>query len=425
MPVPATLDKMTTLEEINCGIDKEHLEEWRSSGVTDKIILANVTTLHDQLQVDRILNRRLKKMWKRPEDLVPCWCVRGVDPLTSMPTYQGVQVKPNVPRINDRGKPVKYEGARDSDTAPLFLDVGYEGYWPSILENVNERIIITEGAKKAGALLSNGFCCISIPGVSTCRKRGRLHQNLELFAKVGRSIFLCFDNDILVKREVRNALKGMGAVLKSHGAVVFVIQLPPGELKGVDDFISRNGKEAFQSLMDDSLSIQEWVDQVSEDLEVEEEDKIPQSRLARHFSLVKEEWGDKLRFNKLTKEVELAGNELNEDEVRLTMALDFDIDVSNADAHSIINRLAKADQYSPVVEYLDEISTKYKEIYQSFLDGLSLKYFGSSDPMHAIYLRKFFVGAVARARNPGCKIDTVLMLVGAQGCGKSAFLENL
>ncbi|MFM6071616.1 MAG: hypothetical protein ACKPB9_08530, partial [Dolichospermum sp.] len=69
--MPATLEKMTTLEEINCGIDREHLEEWRSSGVSDKIILANVTTLHDQLQVDRILNRRLKKMWKRPEDLVP------------------------------------------------------------------------------------------------------------------------------------------------------------------------------------------------------------------------------------------------------------------------------------------------------------------------------------------------------------------
>ncbi|MFM6254002.1 MAG: VapE domain-containing protein, partial [Dolichospermum sp.] len=140
---------------------------------------------------------------------------------------------------------------------------------------------------------------------------------------------------------------------------------------------------------------------------------------------VKEGWGDKLRFNQLTKEIELAGNELNEDEVRLTMALDFDIDVSNADAHSIINRLAKADEYSPVVEYLDEISQKYNDIDPSILDGLSLKYFGSSEPMHAIYLKKFLVGAVARARNPGCKLDTVLMLVGAQGCGKSAFLENL
>ncbi|MFM6269095.1 MAG: virulence-associated E family protein, partial [Dolichospermum sp.] len=70
-------------------------------------------------------------------------------------------------------------------------------------------------------------------------------------------------------------------------------------------------------------------------------------------------------------------------------------------------------------------SQKYNDIDPSFLDGLSLKYFGSSEPMHAIYLKKFLVGAVARARNPGCKLDTVLMLVGAQGCGKSAFLENL
>ena len=419
-----TLETITKLEELVCGIDPKHLEEWRKSGVNDKIILSNVRTITDQLKADQLLNRRLKKLWKRPEDLVPCWAVSGIDPLTDMPTNQGIQIKPNIPRINEKGKPIKYEGARDSDTTPLFLDTGYAGFWPNILENVNEKIIITEGAKKAGALLSNNFAAISIPGVSTCRKRGRLHQNLELFAKVGRSFYLCFDNDILVKKEVKNALKGMGAVLRSFGSVVFVVQIPPGEFKGADDFLSHFGKAAFQSLMDEAVTIQEWVDQ-AKDENLEEEDKIPNSRLARHFSLIEDEWGDKLRFNQLTKEVELGGSELNEDEVRLTMALEFDIDITNADAHAIVNRLAKKDEYSPVVEYLDEISQKHHDINPNFLDGLALKYFGSSEPMHSIYFKKFLIGAIARARNPGCKLDTVLMLVGPQGCGKSSFLQNL
>lgn len=40
-------------------------------------------------------------------------------------------------------------------------------------------------------------------------------------------------------------------------------------------------------------------------------------------------------------------------------------------------------------------------------------------------LRKWFIGAVARAMNPGCKMDTVLVLTGKQGKLKSTFFDTL
>ena len=58
--MPATAPKrLSLLEELNCGIAPEHLEEWRKSGVNYEIIFANVRTIYDQLEVDKLLHRRL------------------------------------------------------------------------------------------------------------------------------------------------------------------------------------------------------------------------------------------------------------------------------------------------------------------------------------------------------------------------------
>ncbi|BAZ31175.1 virulence-associated E family protein [Cylindrospermum sp. NIES-4074] len=418
---------VATLQQQSIGnsIAPNHYKEWLESAVNREIIEANVRTIYDQLEVDKLLNRRTKKMWKRPTDLVPCWAVTGVDPLTDMPTSQGVQVKPNTAPLDEKGKPRKYLGAKDSDTTPLFLDTAKEGYWPSVLENISTPIIITEGAKKAGALLSHGYAGISIPGVSTCRKRGRLHQNLEIFMKVGRAVYLCFDNDILQKKPVQDALKGLGALLRFHGAVVMVIQLPAGNHKGVDDYIKAFGRDAFQLLVENALTIQEWLDEVKD--EPSDEDEITlNSRLATYYQMVRKHWGEHIRYNTLKKRVELNGGELDEDEISLTMANVFDIDISLNHAQVIIRNLSRQDEYSPVCEYLDEVSAKFPEIDTTYLDDLAEKYFGTNDPIHSVYFKKFLIASVARARQPGCKVDSVFMLMSPeQGKYKSTFFSVL
>jgi putative DNA primase/helicase len=60
------------------------------------------------------------------------------------------------------------------------------------------------------------------------------------------------------------------------------------------------------------------------------------------------------------------------------------------------------------------------------LDNWLFYLLGAEDTLyHSAVGRKFLIGAVARAFAPGCKMDTMLILQGAQGIGKSSFVKAM
>ena len=60
------------------------------------------------------------------------------------------------------------------------------------------------------------------------------------------------------------------------------------------------------------------------------------------------------------------------------------------------------------------------------VDTLLIDYFGAEDTIYTReVIRKTLVGAVARAFRPGIKFDTMLILAGKQGIGKSTFFRRL
>lgn len=60
------------------------------------------------------------------------------------------------------------------------------------------------------------------------------------------------------------------------------------------------------------------------------------------------------------------------------------------------------------------------------LDTLLIEYLGAKDtPYTRAVTRKAFTAAVARAMDPGCKYDTMLILSGKQGLGKSTLLDKM
>lgn len=89
------------------------------------------------------------------------------------------------------------------------------------------------------------------------------------------------------------------------------------------------------------------------------------------------------------------------------------------DALSIV---AEQNRMNPVKEYLNSLSWDGTVR----LDTLLIDYLGAEDnPYTRAVTRKTLAAAVARIMNPGCKFDYMLLLVGAQGLGKSYLVNRL
>ncbi len=260
------------------------------------------------------------------------WC-NGIDPLNNwQPMYWGC-FKPHQPRnaFDPKGKikPVKYEHPPKTPTRAFFLQVpdhiwakvaerygvpidpedlellsrgaleqgrGGEGerkdenlssapspcspsatptsspnqpqFWQWVWDN-NIPVIIVEGAKKAGCLLTLGYAAIALPGVTggvrTKTPQGEkcdpyLIPELQHFATPERSIYICFDRDS--KRQtiqnVNREIGKLGRLFTAAHCPVKVINLP-GPEKGVDDFVVSKGEDAFSALKNEAQGFQFWL----------------------------------------------------------------------------------------------------------------------------------------------------------------------
>lgn len=79
-------------------------------------------------------------------------------------------------------------------------------------------------------------------------------------------------------------------------------------------------------------------------------------------------------------------------------------------------------RYHPITEYLSSLVWDGEQR----IDRLLIDYLGVADNIYTREaIRKSLIGAVARVFRPGIKFDTMLVLVGAQGTGKSTFIHKL
>ena len=87
------------------------------------------------------------------------------------------------------------------------------------------------------------------------------------------------------------------------------------------------------------------------------------------------------------------------------------------------NYISERDSYAPHQEFLLQCSEEAEPC--PFFDHLGKRYFNTDSEFLNRMLRKFFIGCVARAFEPGCSFSWMLVLCARQGVGKSAWVRNL
>jgi P4 family phage/plasmid primase-like protien len=266
------------------------LEEFKASAIDPELVLLNIANLDGDRAVGALLwglapSDRTNPGVAREKYTRPLQHVRqgglafyGVEPLTGERT-ECLSFKPDRPLSPER----KYENPRQVKPQAIYPAVTYriwqmvsdrfniplppdvtlhdpaleaKGFWLWVIEH-NLPIIITEGAKKALAAMSQGFPAIGLTGLwnwtdsikdeNGKTKQHRLIDTLHPIATPERVINIALDRD---KKAATNR-----AVIQSRSALAKCLleaecqpfSLPwDSDFKGLDDLIAKCGIEALE-----------------------------------------------------------------------------------------------------------------------------------------------------------------------------------
>ena len=256
------------------------LDLWvKGSGVEESIFNENVKVGENALIAASMLNI------PTVDSTGGYWWVHALSPHSGVLREDIGELRWFSPKQGKSGKRIKYQAfPAGSRAVPILLRVPVPiwekiakkygltfkvnperedlGFWEWI--KVNEiALAITEGLKKAAALLSCGIPAISIPGVWNGRIKDEvsefLQPELAYFASQKRNFILVFDSDLHNNHQVGQALKNLHGVLTASGVGnVYIAHWGLSEGKGIDDLLVNSSRETVQQVIEQALDFKEW-----------------------------------------------------------------------------------------------------------------------------------------------------------------------
>ena len=227
-----------------------HLEHLQGSAISTEVVRER--GYQSILGTKQLADLAFSKAQQRtPGILIPLWGVDG--------GQVGHQYRPDNPRLNPTGKPIKYENPSGSS---IRLDCPPR--CQKLLGDPSIPLWITEGSKKADALASKGACAISLTGVWGFKGKNAsggvtFLADWDHITLKERTVYLAFDSDITTKKQARQALDRLAEHLHRKGALLSIIYLPHhGRQKtGIDDYLVDHTLEEALELAEDVQSLDE------------------------------------------------------------------------------------------------------------------------------------------------------------------------
>jgi predicted P-loop ATPase len=104
--------------------------------------------------------------------------------------------------------------------------------------------------------------------------------------------------------------------------------------------------------------------------------------------------------------------------LRQLMSDRFGFDLTDKHTRDAVVSLALEHCFDPVRDLIDKAEAEWDGTER--LDRMAVDYFNCDDtPINRAFMRKTMIGLVARARSPGCKFDTIIVLESKEGFAKS------
>ena len=212
------------------------------SAISETVIAARgYRTVTDKKELAAL--RFSKSQQLAPGLLIPVYAPDGSNGL--------YQFRPNRPRADKKGKPIKYETPAG---AAMRLDC--PAACRDQIKNPAIPLWITEGIKKGDSLASHGFCAVALLGVWNFKGENEFKgvtflADFDYIALKGREVRICFDSDLMHKSEVRKAMERLTEHLERKGAFVRAVYLPENGIgkTGVDDFLAKHSPEELEKLV--------------------------------------------------------------------------------------------------------------------------------------------------------------------------------
>lgn len=268
------------------------LQEFRLSAIPDRLTMANVRFVEGDEAVEILAEHAIAAVQKSTSFVgltaqkvlnryhfarAGAWAMWGT-------TLEGDTdaiplVKPRKPRLDfERQRPIKYETPGKAEALPIlpFVDdetaaniyqrygakpQKQESFW-QVVKRCQLPIAITEGVKKALALVAHGLPAIAIRGITQWHKKGsnELHQALADFATPKRAIYIVFDQDskASTRRDVKRQVLNLATALESQACKPSILVWDSKLGKGIDDCLFAQGAAAqawFQDRLTNALTL--------------------------------------------------------------------------------------------------------------------------------------------------------------------------